>query len=358
MRGADEQPGSMFSYISLEERVPQDHPLRTIRRITDRALERLSSRFGTLYINFGRPSIPPEKLFRALLLQAFYTIRSERQLMEQLAYNLLFRWFVGLGMDDLVWNPTTFTKNRDRLPNGGGAWGFFQAVVDQARSHGLLSEEHFTVDGTLIDAWASHKSFVPKDGKGPKSGDGSRNADVDFRGQKRSNETHQSVTDPESRLFRKSRGTESKLCYAAHVLMDNRHGLAVEGCVTTATSSAEREAALWMTAHLPGRATLGADKGYDVRSFAGELRRRGITPHLAEKNASYSTIDGRTTRHEGYAISQKKRKLVEQIFGWTKTVAVLRKTRHRGRERVDWMFVFALAAYNLIRIRNLTWSPA
>ena len=358
MRGGDKRSDGMWSTLRPADRVPEDHPLRPIRAITNEVLKELSPQFSKLYSKWGRPSIPPEKLLRALLLQAFYTIRSERQLMEQLTYNLLFRWFVGLGMDDLVWNPTTFTKNRDRLLNGEVAWRFFQAVVDQARSHGLLSEEHFTVDGTLIDVWASHKSFVPKDGKGPKSGDGSRNADVDFRGQKRSNETHQSVTDPESRLFRKSHGTESKLCYAAHVLMDNRHGLAVEGCVTTATTSAEREAALWMTERLPGRATLGADKGYDVRSFAEELRRRGITPHLAAKNVSYSTIDGRTTRHEGYAISQKKRKLVEQIFGWTKTVAVLRKTRHRGRERVDWMFVFALAAYNLIRIRNLTWSPA
>jgi transposase len=348
----------MWSTLRPADRVPEDHPLRPIRAITNEVLKELSPQFSKLYSRWGRPSIPPEKLLRALLLQAFYTIRSERQLMEQLTYNLLFRWFVGLGMDDPVWNPTTFTKNRDRLLNGEVAWRFFQAVVDQARSNGLLSEEHFTVDGTLIDAWASHKSFVPKDGKGPKGGDGSRNAEVDFRGEKRSNKTHQSITDPESRLFRKSHGTESKLCYAAHVLMDNRHGLAVEGCVTTATSSAEREAALWMTERLPARVTLGADKGYDVRSFAEELRRRGITPHLAAKNASYSTIDGRTSRHEGYAISQKKRKLVEQIFGWTKTVAVLRKTRHRGRERVDWMFVFALAAYNLIRIRNLTWSPA
>jgi transposase len=358
MRGGDKRSDGMWSTLRPADRVPEDHPLRPIRAITNEVLKELSPQFSKLYSKWGRPSIPPEKLLRALLLQAFYTIRSERQLMEQLAYNLLFRWFVGLGMDDPVWNPTTFTKNRDRLLNGEVAWRFFQAVVDQARSNGLLSEEHFTVDGTLIDAWASHKSFVPKGGNGPKTGDGSRNADVDFRGQKRSNETHQSITDPESRLFRKSHGTESKLCYAAHVLMDNRHGLAVEGCVTMATSSAEREAALWMTERLPRRATLGADKGYDVRSFAEKLRRRGITPHLAAKNASYSTIDGRTTRHEGYAISQRKRKLVEQIFGWTKTVAVLRKTRHRGRERVDWMFVFALAAYNLIRIRNLTWSSA
>ncbi len=358
MRGGDDRSVGVWSYVMPEQRVPQDHPLRPIREITDEVLKELSPHFSKMYSRWGRPSIPPEKLLRALLLQALYTIRSERQLMEQLDYNLLFRWFVGLAMDAPVWNPTTFTKNRERLLNGEIAWRFFQAVVEQARARNLLSEEHFTVDGTLIEAWASQKSFVRKEGKGPKSTGGSRNREVDFRGKKRSNETHQSTTDPESRLFRKSNGTESKLSYAAHVLMDNRHGLAVEGCVNTATSTAEREAALWMTERRSGRMTLGADKGYDVPSFARELRRRGITPHLAAKHASYSTIDGRTTRHPGYAVSQKKRKLVEQIFGWIKTVAVLRKTRHRGRERVDWMFVLALAGYNLIRIRNLTWRPA
>jgi len=360
MRGGDKRTEGMWSYVTPEQRVPADHPLRPIREITNEVLRELSPRFTRIYSKWGRPSIPPEKLLRALLLQALYTIRSERQLMEQLDYNLLFRWFVGLGMDAPIWDPTTFTKNRDRLLNGEVAWRFFQAVVDQARSRGLLSEEHFTVDGTLIEAWASHKSFLPKDGAGPQPGAGCRNVDVDFRGQKRSNETHQSTTDPEARLFRKSRGTEAKLSYAAHVLMDNRHGLAVEGCVTLATGKSEREAALLMVRNIEraSRVTLGADKNYDVASFVEELHDHGITPHIAAKNVSYSTMDGRTTRHPGYGVSQRKRKLVEQIFGWTKTVGVLRKTRHRGKDRVDWMFVLGLAAYNLIRIRNLTWSAA
>jgi len=358
MRGDDEGTEGMWSYVTPSQRVRADHPLRPIREITNTVLKELSPRFSKLYSKRGRPSIPPEKLLRALLLQAFYTIRSERQLMEQLEYNILFRWFVGLGMDESVWNPTTFTKNRDRLLGGEVAWRFFQAVVEQARSRGLLSDEHFTVDGTLIEAWASHKSFVPKDEDGPESKGGSRNAEVDFRGQKRSNKTHQSTTDPDALLFRKSHGTESKLSYSAHVLMDNRHGLAVEGCVTQATSFAEREAALLMLRNCEHARTLAADKGYDVASFVDELRERGVTPHVAAKKPGYSALDGRTTRHSSYAISQRKRKLVEQIFGWTKSVGVLRKTRHRGKDRVDWMFVLGLAAYNLIRIRNLTWRTA
>jgi len=360
MRGADEQPGSMFSYVSLEERVPQDHPLRTIRRITDRALERLSPRFGTLYINFGRPSIPPEKLLRALLLQALYTIRSERQLMEQLDYNLLFRWFVGLGMDDAVWAPTTFTKNRDRLLDGDIASAFFEAVLLHADREQLLSDEHFTVDGTLLEAWASQKSFQPTV-QDPPPGGGGGNPTVNFHGQRRTNATHQSTTDPDARLYKKARGREARLGYLGHVLMEHRSGLIVKTAVTPADGHGERDAALVMIEGVPGRQriTVAADKGYDTRDFVAGLRTMQVTPHLAQHTTGRrSAIDARTTRHAGYAVSQQKRKLVEQAFGWMKTIGGLRKLRHRGGALVSWIFTFTAAAYNIVRLRRLLETTA
>ena len=356
MRGDDHPQEDMYSYVSPEKRIPKDHPLRSIRAMVDAVLKELSPHFAKLDSDTGRPSIAPEKLLRALLLQVLYTIRSERQLIEQLNYNLLYRWFVGLSMDDPVWDATVFTKNRERLLAGEIDQLFFQRVLQQARDRQLLSEEHFTVDGTLVEAWAGHKSFQPKQGRGSKTPpDDPGNPTVDFTGQKRSNKTHASTTDPEALLFRKSNGTESKLCYAGHVLMDNRHGLAVDACLTQATGTAERDTAVVMAGSLPGehRVTLGADKGYDVREFVEMLRDMTITPHIAAKKAAYSSIDDRTTRHPGYAVSQRKRKRVEEIFGWLKTVGLMRKTRHRGVARVGWMFTFAAAVYNLVRIRNL-----
>lgn len=349
MRGSDSSQSGMFSYVSLEERIPEDHPLREIRKMVDRALSGLSDRFAELYSKTGRPSVPPEQLLRALLLQVLYTIRSERQLMEQLDYNLLFRWFVGLGMDDRVWSATVFTKNRDRLLGGDVAGAFFAEVVFQAERSGLLSSDHFTVDGTLVEAWASHKSFQRKDGSDGPGGDGSS-----FHGERRTNQTHESKTDPDSRLFRKGFGKEAKLSYMGHVLMENRHGLAVDARLTQATGRAEWEAALEMAADVPGRhrVTLGADKGYDTPGLVASLRSLRVTPHVASK-LSGGAIDDRTTRHAGYETSQRKRRLVEPIFGWIKVVAGLRKTRHRGRARVGWMFLLALAGYNLVRMRNL-----
>jgi transposase len=361
MRGADEQPGSMFSYVSLEARVPADHPLRAIRRITDRALERLSPRFGTLYIKFGRPSIPPERLLRALLVQALYTIRSERQLMEQIDYNLLFRWFVGLGMDDPVWAPTTFTKNRDRLLEGDIAAAFFEAVLIHADSARLLSDEHFTVDGTLLEAWASQKSFRPRDPEPPADGGG--NPTVNFHGQRRTNATHQSTTDPDARLYKKAQGREARLGYLGHVLMEHRSGLIVKTAVTPADGHGERDAALVMIEGVPGRhrLTVAADKAYDTREFVAELRAMQVTPQVAQYAATArrrSAIDGRTTRHAGYALSQQKRKLVEQGFGWMKTVGGLRKLRHRGGHLVTWVFTFTAAVYNIVRMRRLLGATA
>jgi transposase len=360
MRGADKQPGSMFSYVSLEERVPQDHPLRAIRRITDRALERLSPRFGTLYVNFGRPSIPPEQLLRALLLQALYTIRSERQLMEQIDYNLLFRWFVGLGMDDAVWAPTTFTKNRDRLLDGDIAAAFFEVVLIHADTERLLSDEQFTVDGTLLEAWASQKSFRSRDQDPPADGGG--NPTVNFHGQRRTNATHQSTTDPDARLYKKAVGREARLGYLGHVLMEHRSGLVVNAVVTPADGYGERDAALMMVAAVPGRhrITVAGDKAFDTRAEVAALRRMGATPHLAPnaERPGGSTIDGRTTRHRGYALSQRKRKLVEQAFGWMKTVGGLRKLRHRGGQLVTWIFTFTAAAYNIVRMRRLLEATA
>jgi transposase len=359
MRGADEQPGSMFSYVSLEARVPADHPLRAIRRITDRALEQLSPRFGTLYINFGRPSIPPEKLLRALLLQALYTIRSERQLIEQIDYNLLFRWFVGLGMDDAVWAPTTFTKNRDRLLAGDIAAAFFDAILIHADSARLLSDEHFTVDGTLLEAWASHKSFRPRGDEPPTDGGG--NPTVNFHGQRRRNATHRSTTDPDARLYKKAQGREAHLGYLGHVLMEHRSGLIVRATVTPADGHGERDAALVMLESMPGqhRLTVAADKGYDTRDFVAEVRAMQITPHIAQHTTRRrSAIDARTTRHPGYTISQQKRKLVEQGFGWMKTIGGLRKLRHRGGALVTWIFTFTAAAYNIVRLRRLLEATA
>jgi transposase len=360
MRGADEQSGSMFSYVSLEERVPVDHPLRAIRRITDRALDRLSPQFGTLYVKFGRPSIPPERLLRALLLQVLYTIRSERQLMEQLNYNLLFRWFVGLGIDDAVWAPTTFTKNRDRLLDGEIATAFFEAVRLHADTARLLSHEHFTVDGTLLEAWASHKSFTPRDTPPDAPGGGGGNPMVDFRGQRRTNATHQSTTDPDARLYRKSDGRPAQLAYGGHLLMENRSGLIVDARVTPADGYGERDAALVMVSRVPGgRLTLGADKGYDYPGFVAELRQMAVTPHVAQHitDRRGSAIDGRTTRHSGYARSQRRRPRIEQAFGWLKTVGGLRKLRHRGGPLVEWVFTFAAAVYNIVRMRRLLPAP-
>jgi transposase len=356
MRGADEQSGSMFSYVSLEDRVPPEHPLRAIREITNRALERLSPQFGRLYIHFGRPSIPPEKLLRALLLQALYTIRSERQLMEQLDYNLLFRWFVGLGIDDPVWSPTTFTKNRDRLLDGDIAAAFFEAILLHARTADLLSQDHFTVDGTLLEAWASQKSFQPRDQEPPS--DGGRNPSRDFHGHPRSNATHQSTTDPDARLYKKARGREAQLGYLGHVLMEHRSGLIVDATVTPADGHGERDAAVVMIERCPGdhRITVAADKAYDTRDFVANLRAMGATPHVAQFATSahrHSAIDGRTTRHPGYAVSQRKRKLVEQSFGWMKTVGGLCKLRHRGGPLITWIFTFTAAAYNIVRMRRL-----
>ena len=355
MRGTDRQQAAMFSYLSPEQRVPQGHPLRAIRALGEPVLKALGPRFEALYSWTGRPSIPPEKLLRALLLQVLYTIRSERLLMEQLDYNLLFRWFVGLNMDDPIWDVTVFTKNRDRLLAGDIAQAFFDAVLTQAQERQLLSEEHFTVDGTLIEAWAGQKSFKPTAGKPPPPPDDPGNPTVDFRGERRSNATHTSTTDPEARLYRKATGHEAKLCYLGHVLMENRHGLAVATQVTPATGTAEREAALCMATRLPGarRVTVGGDKAYDTREVVHTLRTFQITPHVAQHTRRASAIDGRTTRHPGYALSQRKRKRVEEIFGWLKTVGGFRKARHRGVGRVGWMFTFATAVYNLVRIRNL-----
>ena len=349
MRGADHRQKAVFSYVMLEDRVPADHPLRPMRKMVDRALQGLSRRFSELYSSTGRPSIPPEQLLRALVIQVLYSVRSERMLMEQLDYNLLFRWFVGLEMDDPVWDATVFSKNRDRVLGGKVAEAFFAQVVTQAREAGLMSEEHFTVDGTLIEAWASHKSFQKKDGDDD-SGDGE-----DFHGEKRTNETHESKTDPEARLYRKGSGKESKLAYMGHVLMENRNGLVADARVTLATGKAEREAGLEMVGELPGGhwATVGADKGYAVRDFVEGLRELGVTPHIAMRADGHGGLDERTTRHAGYEVSQVKRKLVETIFGWLKTVGLMRKTRHRGRERVGWMFTFAAAIFDLVRMRTL-----
>jgi transposase len=358
MRGKDEQQLDVFSYISPEQRIPQDHPLRSLRAMTDEALQQLRPRFNRLYAKTGRPSIAPEKLLRALLLQALYSVRSERMLMEQLDYNLLFRWFVGLNMDDSVWDVTVFTKNRERLLEGDIAEAFFQAVLQQARERSLLSDEHFTVDGTLLEAWASVKSYQRKDGKPMAPPDDPGNATVDFHGEKRSNETHASKTDPDAKMARKGKGKEAKLSYNGNLLVENRNGLIVNTEVFEANGTAERDAALVMLEQISGtkQVTVGGDKAYDTADFVAECRNLKVTPHVAQnlERPGGSAIDARTTQHVGYAISQRKRKRIEECFGWLKTIALLRKVRHRGIFKVAWNFTFAAAAYNLIRMRNLT----
>jgi transposase len=384
MRGQDGRTGSMFSYVDLEQRIPAGHPLRKICEIVNAALAALDSEFAKLYATDGRPSIAPERLLRAALLQILFSIRSERQLMEQMQYNLLFRWFAGLGIDDPVWAPTVFSKNRDRLLNTDIARKFLAAILAHKDVVPLLSEEHFSVDGTLVEAWASMKSFKPKAGadgsEPPAGGSGAdeqtpvetqacdpatpaetapagegRNAEVNFHGSRRSNETHASVTDPDARLYRKGEGKEAKLCYMGHALMENRNGLVVEACLTHADGHAERNAALAMIeprADRSVRVTLGADKGYDAEDFVNELRSMNVTPHVAAK-AKGSAIDGRTTRHAGYAVSQRIRKRIEEPFGWSKTVGLAAKTMLRGLDRVGGQFIFNLAAHNLVRLPKL-----
>jgi transposase len=355
MRGSDGRSGALFSYVDLEARVPSGHPLRAIRAIVNEALGELSPTFAGLYAPLGRRSIPPEQLLRALLLQAFYSIRSERQLMERLDFDLLFRWFVGLGIDDPVWDHSTFSKNRDRLLEGDVAAEFLAALLDRPKVRRLLSSEHFSVDGSLIQAWASMKSFRPKEGDGtPPSG--GRNGSLDFRGERRRNTSHASTTDPDALLYRKGPGMEARLCFVGHVLMENRSGLVVDAELTRASGHAERLAALAMLDRLPttGPATLGADRGFDARDFVTELRERRVTPHIAQNTSGRrSAIDGRTTRHEGYAQSQRARKRIEEAFGWIKTIAGQARTRLRGLERVRWTFTLAAAAYNLIRLPKL-----
>jgi transposase len=351
----------MYSYLSPEQRVPADHPLRPIRTMTDQALAGLSRKFSGMYAATGRPSIAPEKLLRALLLQVLYTIRSERLLMEQLEYNLLFRWFVGLNMDEPVWVPTVFSKNRERLLDGDIAERFFGGVLKQAREAELLSDEHFSVDGTLIEAWASQKSFQRKDSCDVKPPDDPGNPAVNFHGEKRSNQTHESTTDPDARLARKSGGHEAKLAYTGNVLIENRNGLVVDTELMQSNGTAERDAAMRMAVRIHGdaRVTLAADKGYDTKEFVSEMRHMNVTPHVSQnvRRPGGSAIDNRTTRHAGYKISQQKRKRIEEVFGWLKTVGALRKTRHRGLFKVGWVFTFAAAAYNLVRMRNLL-TPA
>jgi transposase len=360
MRGEDIQQSELFSYGSLEDRVPESHPLRAIRAMVDEALCGMSARFDEIYPEEGRRSIPPERLLRALLLQMRYSIRSERMLMEQLAYNLLFRWFVGLSANEPVWHPTVFTKNRDRLLEGAVSEQFFSLIVMQARKKKLLSDEHFTVDGTLVEAWAGHKSFQRKDRDddplNPPPPDKSSNSTINWHREKRSNETHESITDAMARLYKKTRGAEARLGYLGHVLTENRNGLVVDVRLTQASGTAERDAAMAMIAGKAPwrRVTLGADRAYDTPGFITSLRELNVTPHVARNDTNRrSAIDQRTTRHDGYAVSQRKRKRVEEVFGWIKTVALQRKTRFRGLDRVGWMFTLAASAYNLVRMRNL-----
>src|SRR5687767_1573586 len=361
MRGDDPRHESMFSYVTPEKRVRADHPLRPIRQMTDAALARLSPRFDRLYSTTGRPSVPPEQLLRALLRQILYSIRSERLLMEELDYSVLYRWFVGLSMDDPVWDATSFTKNRDRLLEGDIADAFFAEVLAAIKAEGLMSDEHFTVDGTLLEAWASHKSFKPKEGRHTPPDD-PKNPTVNFHGQQRRNDTHQSTTDPDARLYKKAVGREAKLGYLAHLLTENRHGFIVDTAVTDAMGTAERDAALLMLGELPlttRRVTVAGDKNFDMPAWVKAVRQMGITPHVAQHTTRRrSAIDARTTRHPGYALSQRCRKKVEQPFGWMKTVGLLRKLRHRGGRKVDWIVSFTAAAYNLVRWRTLTPRPA
>lgn len=362
MRGREAEDDGLFSYTPLRKRIPEDHPLRAIKALADVALAKLSPRFDALYSRTGRPSIAPEMLLRATLLQAFFSIRSERQLVEQIDYNLLYRWFVGLGMDTPAWHATVFTHNRDRLFEADVAQEFLSALLSLEAVKGLLSSEHFSVDGTLIDAWASMKSFRAKDGSGEPPGPG-RNSERDFHGEKRANDTHASTTDPDARLYRKGDGQGSRLCFMGHVLMENRHGLAVDAMLTRATGTAEREAALTMLDRRDqaGRGiTLGADKAYDVASFVDALRERAVVPHIAVNGSvtklgkrRKTKIDARTTRQVGYAVSQRVRKRIEEVFGWVKAQAGMAKTKLRGLAKVQGAFSFRIVAYNLVRIPKL-----
>ena len=356
MRGQDHQQSDIFSYLSPEQRVRQDHPLRAIRAMADLALASMTERFDAMYAKTGRPSIPPEKLLRAQLIQMLYSVRSERLLMEEIDYSVLYRWFVGMNLDEPVWDVTVFTKNRDRLLDGDVAREFLSEVVKQAQEKDLTSDEHFTVDGTLIEAWASLKSFQRKDEKNEPPDDPG-NPTVDFHGEKRSNDTHESTTDPDALLARKGSGKEAKLSYNGNLLTENRNGLIITTEVFQANGTAERDAAMVMLEQIPGegRVTVGGDKGYDTRDFVAECRNMNVTPHVAQntKRNGGSAIDGRTTRHGGYEVSQKKRKRIEECFGWLKTIALMRKVRHRGLEKVGWVFTFAAAAYNLVRMKNL-----
>jgi transposase len=365
MRGDEERQAGFIVMTTLEDVVPDDHPLRAIRALVDSALEQMSLELEALYAAGGRPSIAPEYLLRAQLVQILYAIPSERRLVEQLRYNLLLRWFVGLPLDQPVFHATSFTKNRERLLTSAVAEAFFCAIRDQAAAHQLLSREHFSLDGTLIEAAASLKSLRPiEEGDGeepPHPGGGGRNPEVDWRGERRGNASHRSRTDPEARLARKGRGKEAHLCYAGHTLAENRNGLIVECELTAATGTAEREAGLRLVARRRGRRrrrlTVGADRGYDAKDFVAGLRALGATPHVARKKRG-SALDGRTTRHAGYAISQRRRKLVEEPYGWMKTVGGLRKLRHRGKAKASAVFTFACAAYNLVRLRSLLAEPA
>jgi len=361
MRGNDHQQADMYSYLSPEQRVRENHPLRKIRAMADEALKQMSERFDGMYSSTGRPSIPPEKLLRAQLIQMLYSIRSERLLMEEIDYSMLFRWFVGMNLDEPVWDVTVFTKNRNRLLEGDVAREFLAEVVAQAQAKGLTSDEHFTVDGTLIEAWASLKSFQRKDQQPTPPPEDPGNPSVDFHGEKRSNDTHESSTDPDALLARKGNGKEAKLSYNGNLLTENRNGLIINTEVFQANGTAERDAALVMLEQIPGadRVTVGGDKGYDTKDFVAECRHLNVTPHVAQnmKRNGGSAIDGRTTRHGGYAISQRKRKRIEECFGWLKTIALVRKVRHRGIEKVGWIFTFAAAAYNLVRMRNLLARP-
>jgi transposase len=351
MRGSDQKQDGMFSYVSPEQRVPAEHPLRPLRLMMDDILKEMSPRFAKLYADTGRPSIAPERLLRALLLQILYTVRSERLLMEQLNYNLLFRWFVGMDIDEAVWNHAVFSKNRERLLNEEVAEVFFQRVLERAKPY--LSDEHFTVDGTLIEAWASHKSFRSKEGGEPPS---ERGREVNFHGEKRSNEKHQSTTDPDARLYKKSKGSEAKMSYLGHALMENHHGLLVDTMVTQADGTAERDAALLMASQIPGvqQVTLGGDKNYDTQEMVRDLREMKVIPHVAQNNTNRrSAIDKRTTQHPGYALSQKKRKRIEESFGWMKTIGMLKKVKLRGLEKVSWLFTFVATVYNLYRLQRL-----
>jgi transposase len=362
MRGTDDQQGHMFSYLSPEQRVRKDHPLRAVRALTDEILSNMSPLFEAMYSDVGRPSIAPEKLLRAQLLQMLYSVRSERLLMEEIDYSILYRWFVGLNLDEAVWGATTFTKNRDRLLEAAVAKEFLAQVVERARGAGLVSDEHFTVDGTLLEAWASLKSFQARDKKDAPPPDDPGNPTVDFHGEKRSNETHESKTDPDARLARKARGREAKLSYSGSLLVENRNGLIMDAELLEANGRAERDAALLMLEQIPGvqRITVGGDKGFDTAEFVAECRHMNVTPHVARNTGRRggSAIDDRTTRHPGYTVSQRKRKRIEECFGWLKDIALLRKLKHRGLFRVGWIFTFAAAAYNLVRLRRLVPIPS